>query len=60
MALEELADRCDTVVRQIRQPLAGEKVTDRIVSLANPDARPIRKGKIGKPTDFGRSATWPM
>jgi transposase, IS5 family len=51
--LEELADRCEKVARQIRQRLAGEKITDRIVSLADPDARPIRKGKIGKPTEFG-------
>jgi IS5 family transposase len=39
--------------RQIRQRVAGEKITDRIVSLTDPDARPIRKGKIGKPTEFG-------
>jgi IS5 family transposase len=51
--LEELADRCEKVTRQIRQRVAGEKITDRIVSLADPDARPIRKGKIGKPTEFG-------
>jgi IS5 family transposase len=51
--LEELADRCEKVARQIRQRVAGEKITDRIVSLADPDARPIRKGKIGKPTQFG-------
>lgn len=51
--LEELADRSEKVARQIRQRVAGEKITDRIVSLADPDARPIRKGKIGKPTEFG-------
>jgi transposase, IS5 family len=31
----------------------GEKLTDRLVSLADPDARPIRKGKLGKPNEFG-------
>jgi transposase, IS5 family len=31
----------------------GEKITDRLVSIADPDARPIRKGKIGKPNEFG-------
>jgi IS5 family transposase len=51
--LEELADRCEKVARQIRQRIAGEKITDRIVSLHDPDARPIRKGKIGKVTEFG-------
>ena len=48
--LEELTDRCEKVARQIRHRIAGEKITDRIVSLTDPDARPIRKGKIGKPT----------
>jgi len=51
--LEELADRCAKVARQIRQRVAGEPIKDRIVSLADPDARPIRKGKLGKPNEFG-------
>jgi transposase, IS5 family len=51
--LEELADRCEKVARQIKQRVAGEPISDRIVSLADPDARPIRKGKIGKP-NLGR------
>jgi hypothetical protein len=28
----------------------GLKITDRLVSIADPDARPIRKGKLGKST----------
>jgi IS5 family transposase len=28
-------------------------IPDRVVSLADPDARPIRKGKPGRPTEFG-------
>ena len=52
-ALEELADRCEKVARQITQRVAGEPITDRLVSLWDPDARPIRKGKLGKPTEFG-------
>ncbi len=51
--LEELADRCEKVARQIRQRVQGEPIADRIVSLSDPDARPIRKGKLGKPTEFG-------
>jgi len=51
--LEELADRCEKVASQIRQRVAGEPIKDRIVSLSDPDARPIRKGKLGKPTEFG-------
>jgi IS5 family transposase len=51
--LDELADRCAKVARQIKQRVRGEKITDRLISLADPDARPIRKGKLGKPTEFG-------
>ena len=51
--LEELADRCEKVASQIRQRVAGEPIKDRIVSLSDPDARPIRKGKLGKPNEFG-------
>ncbi len=51
--LEEFADRCEKVASQIRQRVAGEPIKDRIVSLADPDARPIRKGKLGKPNEFG-------
>jgi transposase, IS5 family len=52
-AMQDWADRCEKVARQIRQRVAGEKITDRIVSLHDPDARPIRKGKLGKPTESG-------
>lgn len=51
--LDELADRCEKVATQIGQRVRGEKITDRLISLADPDARPIRKGKLGKPTEFG-------
>jgi transposase, IS5 family len=51
--LEQLADRCEKVASQIKQRVAGEPITDRLVSLADPDARPIRKGKLGKPNEFG-------
>jgi IS5 family transposase len=52
-SLEEWAERCEKVVSQIRQRVAGEAIKDRIVSLFDPDARPIRKGKLGKPNEFG-------
>ncbi len=51
--LEELADRCEKIAGQIKQRVKGEPITDRLVSLSDPDARPIRKGKIGKPNEFG-------
>jgi IS5 family transposase len=51
--LDELAERAGKVARQIRQRLAGERITDRLVSIADADARPIRKGKLRQPTEFG-------
>lgn len=51
--LTELTDRCEKVTQQITKRLACKPITDRIVSLSDPDARPIRKGKLGKPTEFG-------
>jgi transposase, IS5 family len=51
--LERQADLAETVARQITKRLAGEKITDRLVSLADPDARPIGKGKLGKRYEFG-------
>jgi IS5 family transposase len=51
--LEELAARCGKVAEQIDRRARGLKITDRLVSIADPDARPIRKGKLGKPTEFG-------
>jgi IS5 family transposase len=51
--LDELADRAENVARQIDQRLTGEPITDRLVSMFDPDARPIRKGKLRAPTEFG-------
>jgi hypothetical protein len=51
--LQELADRCEKVAGQITRRVAGEPLSDRLISLADPDARPIRKGKLGKPNEFG-------
>jgi IS5 family transposase len=51
--LEDLADRCEKVARQIKQRVNGEPIKDRLISLWDPDARPIRKGKLGKPNEFG-------
>jgi IS5 family transposase len=57
--LEDLADRCQRVATQIQQRRRGEKLTDRLVSLADPDARPIRKGKLGTPTSSAMSPSSP-
>jgi IS5 family transposase len=51
--LEELAERAARVTAQIKRRLAGEPIPDRLVSMFDPDARPIRKGKLGKPNEFG-------
>jgi len=51
--LETLVERSEKVVEQIRKRLAGEPIKDRLVSLFDPDARPICKGKLGKQTEFG-------
>jgi hypothetical protein len=51
--LDELADRAEKVARQITQRVAGEKISDRLVSMADPDARAIGKGKLGKRYEFG-------
>jgi IS5 family transposase len=51
--LDELATRCLKVSEQIDRRVRGLKITARLVSIADPDATPIRKGKLGKPTEFG-------
>ncbi len=60
-ALGELAvtiGRTATVVAQARSRLAGQMPdgATRLVSLHDPDARPIRKGRIDKPVEFGYKA----
>jgi transposase, IS5 family len=60
-ALGELAvaiERTATVVAQARSRLAGQMPdgATRLVSLHDPDARPIRKGRIDKPVEFGYKA----
>ena len=51
--LEEMASRAERVVVQIKRRLSGEPNPNRLVSMFDPDARPIRKGKLGKPNEFG-------
>jgi IS5 family transposase len=60
-ALGELAvtiGRTATVAAQARSRLAGQMPdgATRLVSLHDPDARPIRKGRIDKPVEFGYKA----
>jgi IS5 family transposase len=54
----ELLEATRRIVEQTRQRLAGQ-IPDgatRQVSLHDPDARPIRKGRLGKPVEFGHKA----
>jgi transposase, IS5 family len=52
--LEETIGHTERLVAQTDQRLAGNRViADRLVSLADPDARPIGKGKPRHPTQFG-------
>jgi transposase, IS5 family len=60
-ALNELAvtiERTVQVAAQTRSRLAGQLPASatRLVSLHNPDARPIRKGRIDRPVEFGYKA----
>ena len=56
--LEVTADRVAQIARQTRQRLGGvvPDGSSRLVSLHDPDARPIRKGRLGKPVEFGYKA----
>jgi IS5 family transposase len=46
----------EEILAQTVQKLNGvQSIPERIVSLYDPDARPIRKGKLKKPNEFGRT-----
>lgn len=45
----------DKVADQSEERLSGGTPKDRLVSLADPGARPIVKGKLDKPVEFGRT-----
>jgi IS5 family transposase len=56
--LDTMVQRTQRLVAQTRSRLAGvmpESAT-RLVSLHDADARPIRKGRLGKPVEFGYKA----
>jgi IS5 family transposase len=60
-ALDELAvtiERTTRIAAQTRIRLAGQtpEGATRLISLHDPDARPIRKGRIDKPVEFGYKA----
>jgi transposase, IS5 family len=60
-AVDDLADLVEAtrqIAAQTRQRLAGQTPdgATRRVSLHDPDARPIAKGRLGKPVEFGHKA----
>lgn len=56
--LERTVEVVERVAAQTRQRLAGDTPdgATRIVSLHDTDARPIAKGRLGKPVEFGYKA----
>jgi IS5 family transposase len=56
--LAVLVERTRQIAAQTRQRLAGVTPpgATRIVSLHDPDARPIAKGRLGRPVEFGYKA----
>jgi IS5 family transposase len=57
--LEVLADRLERVAVQTRERVVDGVVpagATRVVSLHDPDARPITKGRLGRPVEFGYKA----
>jgi IS5 family transposase len=51
--LERVIALGSKVIEQVRQRFADEKIADRLVSFFDTDARPIRRGKLAHPTEFG-------
>jgi IS5 family transposase len=56
--LEMIVRRAERVVAQTRGRLAGvmPESASRLISLHDVDARPIRKGRLGRPIEFGYKA----
>jgi IS5 family transposase len=56
--LAVLVERTARVIDQARARVNGDQPAGatRLVSLHEPDARPIRKGRLGKPVEFGYKA----
>jgi transposase, IS5 family len=55
--LGDAITRTKKLVDQARQVVSGNRIIkDRIVSFHDPEARPIKKGKLSKTTEFGYKA----
>lgn len=51
---KQAIERTGRLLDQVKQVVAGNRsIPDRMVSFHDPDARPIKKGKLSKATEFG-------
>jgi IS5 family transposase len=53
LELAQFKARAERIAEQVRRRFAGEPIPDRLVSIFDIHARPICKGKLGTPTQFG-------
>ena len=51
----ETIELTEKLLEQTQDKLAGKHIPERIVSLFDPEARAIVKGKLDKPVEFGRT-----
>ncbi len=56
--LADVTEGAATIVEQIGKRIRNEKIGQRLVSFADPDARPVRKGKLATPTQFGYTSQY--
>ena len=53
-ALQQAIDKTSRLLEQAKQVVGGNRIIkDRMISIHDPEARPIKKGKLAKPTEFG-------
>ena len=52
--LQSLVDKTKQLLDQAKQVISGNRIIpDRIISIHDPEARPIKKGKLAKKVEFG-------
>lgn len=52
--LQQLIEQTDQIIRQTSAVNQGNvRLPNRVISIFDPDARPIRRGKVKAPTEFG-------
>jgi IS5 family transposase len=56
--LQRAVGHAERIQQQVRLRFSGQKIPDRMVSLADAEARPVRRGKKARPTEFGYVVQW--